>query len=107
MGSMRLDVKTELAEAWDIMWGEGVREVYERVLLYWPTLPPGPKDQQPFYRFEVARPGAGDVYVGAWSRDMERSLGGGEGGEWECGRFGGWGVRGAGERSWVFGRMLG
>ena len=76
MGNMRLDVETELVEAWDIMWNQGVREVYDGVLLYWPMLPPKPKDQQPYYRFQVAKPATEDVYVGAWSQDVERSLGG-------------------------------
>lgn len=74
MGIMRLDVKTELDEAWDILWKQGVRETYDGVLLYWPMLPPKPKDQQPFYRFEVAKPARKDVFVGAWSQDVEKSL---------------------------------
>ncbi|CAD6587938.1 MAG: hypothetical protein ASARMPRED_003282 [Alectoria sarmentosa] len=78
MGSMRLDVTMELVEAWQLVWDQGVREAYTGVLLYWPTMPPKPKEQQPFYTFEVAglpELSEGDVYVGAWTREVTRRLG--------------------------------
>ncbi|CAF9936478.1 MAG: hypothetical protein ALECFALPRED_006864 [Alectoria fallacina] len=76
MGYMRLDVKMELAEAWTLVWDQGVREAYTAALLYWPVSPPKPTEQQPFYRFEVSGLSVeGDVYVGAWTRAVTRTLG--------------------------------
>lgn len=74
MGSMRLDVKMEFVEAWQLVWDQGVREAYTGALLYWPVSPPKPTEQQPFYRFEASGLWRRDVYVGAWTRKVTRSL---------------------------------
>lgn len=65
----------DLDEAWQLI-GRVRMEVFESVRLYWPALQPGVRGQQPFYRFEGLVPRKGFVYVGAWSKEVKRKLGG-------------------------------
>ena len=73
---MRLDVRLDLDEAWRLAREWGFYRLCEGVLLYWPSSPPAPKAQQPFYRFQGLGPGFGFVYVGAWTRVVTTDLDG-------------------------------
>ncbi|KAF6226740.1 hypothetical protein HO173_011760 [Letharia columbiana] len=76
MGAMHLDVRLDLDEAWRLAREWGFYRLCEGVLLYWPSSPPAPTAQQPFYRFQGLGPGLGFVYVGAWTRVVTTDLDG-------------------------------
>ena len=77
MGNMRLDVRMELSEAWQLVKEKRVVNpgfLFDGVALYWPTGPLARGQQpQPFYRFEGP---FGYVYVGAWTNWVTKFLSG-------------------------------
>ena len=74
MGNMPMDVGLPLKEAWQLLWNAGFRETYGGVMLYWPSLPPAPKRQQPFYRFQINGTIGGYVYVGTETKIVTKTL---------------------------------
>ena len=69
VGNMRLDVRMELDEAWQVILQEEVVTAefqFDDVALFWPDLPRArPREEQPFYRFQGP---LGNVYVGTWTK---------------------------------------